>query len=285
MNSCIIGSADIADPAILADLDRVSLLPRTSEYSEFVRGNWCTFVLRNHTGDCRDKELVDYSGKALGTELDGQLRAIHDLIERTFVVSRVKWVRLFLFFGEGMLLPHRDFLELEKPFKRVHLPLQTNDAALHSEESHVFHMREGEIWFLDTGSVHSACNRSPTVRATIVLDFPGECDFDEILQPAAQKHVVPPCLLTRPGLTDDDQKSIADWTSRIDVQTFAECLWDLAGVHFDRNVSSVLAYEWLKGICEGSGSPGLLQRAEAARNFFIGDRGPGEKFSLRGSAS
>ncbi|GAL10893.1 hypothetical protein JCM19233_1878 [Vibrio astriarenae] len=46
-----------------------------------------------------------------------------------------------------MILPHKDYLEFEKGFTRVHVVLDIDETCFNSENDTVYQMKAGEVWF------------------------------------------------------------------------------------------------------------------------------------------
>src|SRR5580692_6936812 len=173
MNSCIVGHVELNRAAVVADVDCILASPTPSQnYSEYRFGTFITYILRSYQGTA-DGLFRGARGKAERSVLGASLRYIEDMVERTFATDRLQMMRAYLL-QDALLLPHCDYVEFKKDaarMVRLHVPLVTNPRALHSEEDTVYHMRVGEVWYLDVTRVHSACNGANLPRVSLVLDF------------------------------------------------------------------------------------------------------------------
>ncbi|WP_051058296.1 aspartyl/asparaginyl beta-hydroxylase domain-containing protein [Paraburkholderia hospita] len=177
----------------------------SQEYSEFHFGDWKTYVIWNQSGQDDDGRVADHGQAARPTPRGLGLGFLNNWMVRTFDVSKLKLARIHSM-GEGVLIPHRDFVEFgkhTKPWTRVHVPLVTNSSCMHSDESTVFRMRQGEVWFLDAANLHSAVNFSTERRLNLCLDFDiGHAEVADVLLPAAFNDIdsLTPELVRRPPL-------------------------------------------------------------------------------------
>ena len=143
------------------------------EYSEYRFGTWKNYVLWNGSGDEKDTLFKGANGGAVQTGLGRPLKYITSIVEENFHTDKLKMVRADLL-RDAVLVPHRDYVEFKSDSQRLarlHIPIRTDLNSLHSESAEVFHMRQGEVWYLDVSSIHSACNLSDGPRLSLVLDF------------------------------------------------------------------------------------------------------------------
>ena len=109
-------------------------------------------------------------------------------------------MRIFRICG-GLLVPHRDYTDIGDSYVRIIIPLAADARVLHSEDSTVYHMRPGEIWFVDTDRVHAACGLNDASRIALCLDFRAlNQDVRQKLLPHARVESVNPDLRYRPAL-------------------------------------------------------------------------------------
>ena len=241
-------------------------------YSDFVFGIWKSYVLYNGTGEENDALLSEFEGNAVPTPLGLRLKGIRNLIESSFDVNHLRWARAFVL-RDGVLLPHRDFLELKNGFTRLHLPIQTDLTCLHSEEDEVFHMGTGEIWALDARRVHSACNLRSSARVTLCLDFRPDVPISSLLihgLNGLSESV--PYIVSRPPLDEETMAWIRGVLWESSAENFREVVGTLCRVHFERSASAGAVYDWLIQFLSERGESDLLHRAVALRTFAIGER-------------
>jgi putative nonproteinogenic amino acid hydroxylase len=262
-----------------ADLSLLAALPFESHYSDFVYGKWTAFVLANESGDERDGLFSTDCGTARLTELGRRVPAVMELVERNFDTTRLQWVRVFAM-QAGMLMSHRDFVEFGTSKLRLNVPLQTDLTSLHSEESQVFHMPAGEIWFLDATRTHAAATLSDAIRLNICLDFDlPDTDPAAPLLPHARQFG-PPALLARPPVPD---AMLTDLRRRVmaaaDLQTVRELLWEAAHWQFSYAVSADDHFEWVAQALEAGPQAAKASVVRDFRRYCIERRHKGESFA------
>jgi hypothetical protein len=279
MNSRIIGNVEFESSVPVSEFDDILTNSRSSDYSEFVRGDWRYCVLMNPTGKADDGLMRRYHGRALNTPIVEMLPRLMNSLSMIFNLDLVRWLRVFIFGSDGLLFPHRDFLEVDRAYRRLHLPIKTNPSAMHSEEDTVFHMREGEIWYLDTTSIHSACNFSQSPRVSVVLDFPEDLS-DEQMTRVSSRANLPPRIINRPRFTPTESLQFISRWKAIDRSNFAEMAWELAALHFQREISCTDVFTMAEEVCLRSADREMLSRALAMRQFFIERRLLGQRFEF-----
>jgi hypothetical protein len=259
------------------ELDRLTAMELNQEYSDFTfGGSWSNCVLWNPTGDADDAELREFDGPSRPTGLARELPAIARLAEAVFDLRHARWVRVFKL-SRGVMLPHRDYLEMDEGFTRLHLPLQTDRTCLHSEGGHVYHMRLGEIWFLETDEVHSVCALGETTRISLCVDCAPGIGFEQLVRPSlAGEH--PPFLVDRAPYEGAGEAEVDRLVAGIDERTFREVVGTLSALHFRYDVHAAALYDWLVDGLTALGRDALAARAAHLRRYATEERSPGERF-------
>ncbi|HXQ71296.1 MAG TPA: aspartyl/asparaginyl beta-hydroxylase domain-containing protein, partial [Pyrinomonadaceae bacterium] len=174
MKSRIINKIELDDRLLERDIEKILKFNDVKEeYSEYRFGTWKNYVLWNGSGDEKDTLFKGANGGAVQTGLGRQLEYITSFVEENFHTDKLKMGRANLL-RDAVLVPHRDYVEFKsdsQSLARLHIPIRTDLNSLHSESAEVFHMRQGEVWYLDVSSIHSACNLSDSPRLSLVLDF------------------------------------------------------------------------------------------------------------------
>jgi hypothetical protein len=286
MNSRIIGTLSFDDDLLKQDIETILQFGDVrEEYSEYRFGLWKNYVLWNGTGDQKDTLYMGPDGGAFQTGLGNQLPYVNSVIDKFFHTDKLKMVRANLL-RDALLIPHRDYIEFKSESEhlaRVHLPLKTNSDALHSEGDSVFHLRCGEVWYLDASNVHSACNPSDEPRISLVLDFrlDGDSPLESVLkQPLNERPKTAPAIIERESLSDDFRNSIHALKHVINRANYRDILLFLSRVHFYKNVSGATLFDWMIEICEGSEDRELLEKFTNFKSYMIQDRQLGERFHL-----
>jgi hypothetical protein len=195
---------------------------------------------------------------------------VDELIVRTFRTEHVTLVRVFTASRGGFIRPHRDWTGAARAFTRFHLPLQTNDHAFNSEDDVVFHMRAGEIWFLDGARPHSGGCFAPTPRVHLVVDFDPNVPLDALFNAGVTRDERAPTSIERPPLKDEELCAFRDLAA-IATDANLDAIANLLGaLHFERRTSCAGMYDQLLEIAHATGSAAVAERAQRLRNAYVG---------------
>lgn len=279
MKSTIIGTLPLDPDRLAVEVEHIRQLHMQSTYSEFAFGRWESCVLANRTGDVRDAAIYAYEGPAVSTAHGRDLPYLMSIIEDCFDTTRLKWARLFAV-KNGVLISHRDYLELPPGFVRLNVSLATDRTCLHSEEDTVFHMRVGEIWNLHVSAVHSGCSLSEFHRILLVMDFDlKDRPIEGLLDPSVRlREPVEPLLIERPPLESEQLEALHSLSSIVNETNTRDVLQLLSKIHFYRQAGSQSCHDWFCEITRRSGNPRLHEKAVAFRRFCIEERRYGERF-------
>jgi hypothetical protein len=284
MHSSILGTTNCVS-GFNSDIQKIlSFNNENQNYSEFRIGDWKTYVLKNASG-LDDDGLVSESDLPLKlTPRGSNLTEINAWIDRYFVTDRLRLVRVHSM-GEGVLIPHRDFLEFDDRsdrWLRLHLPIKTNSTCLHSEEGEVFHMREGEVWLLDAARLHSATNDSSERRLNLCLDFElGDEPVTSVFASAASGLAIPsPKMIDREKMDKGFYEGLIGLSQCINDENFRDIVGLLSKVHFYREASLAQFFDWLLEVCLQSGSKNLIEKSSRFCSFLRAERSMNERFVL-----
>jgi len=286
MRSHILGKVEFDQTRLSADMAFIRNVPRIEEeYDEFSSGYWKNVSLWNASGDAEDTTYRDIQGGALQTDYGRKVPYIDELIRQVFDEKIIKMVRARNLI-DAILMPHRDFVELDKDndqYFRVVLALEDNTQAFHSDDDTVLRMRAGEIWNLDAGAVHAAVNFSAGNRQHVCVDFAFDGAFDEsdiFADKTFYNPDVRPTIPERKAFTAARRADLMALSRVIDKDNFKDIVHMLSKVHFRYEVPAAHTYDWLIEICENAKAPALADKAVRLRDYMIGDRAFGERFSM-----
>lgn len=281
MKSRILGKIGLDSSLLIPELTKILDFQSKDQYSEYTFGTWRSYVLANESGDGSDTSFRGYEGRLQRTALGRDLPYLGQVIEETFETDRLKWARIFLVHN-GLLISHRDFVEFEEPFVRLNIPLATDPSCLHSEEDLVFHMRRGEVWFLDARTVHSACSLFDFRRLSLCLDFSDDGrPLEEWLRPPYRNDgALSPHLVERQALTEKDRQILLALGELLTQENFRDLVGVLGKVHFYRQAHAADAFDWLVEMARRSRDPELVEKALAFKRFCIEERALGERFEF-----
>jgi hypothetical protein len=285
MNSRIIGAVELDDKLLGREIETIlGFADVKEEYSEYRFGTWKNYVLWNGSGDEKETLFKGMQGGAVKTGLGRPLEYINSVIEENFHTDRLKMVRANLL-SDAVLIPHRDYVEFKSDssrLARLHIPLRTDRESLHAEDDKVFHMKQGEVWYLDVNRIHSACNMSETPRISLVLDFgldgqPLETAFKN---PARCRPCPEPTMIERVPAGEEFLKTIDSLRHIINRTNYRDIVLFLARVHFYKDVALGVFFDWLVGICDGHEDGFLLEKSLSFREYMIKSRELSQRFAL-----
>jgi hypothetical protein len=285
MNSRIIGKLDFDDDLLRQEIEKILQFPDVKEeYSEYRFGTWKNYVLWNESGDEGDTLFQGVRGGTLKTGFGKQLEHINSVIEETFLTEKLKMVRANLL-RDAVLVPHRDYVEFKdnsSRLARLHIPISTDLNSLHAEDEHVFHMRKGEIWFLDVSRIHSACNMSERPRISLVLDFCLDgAPLETALKPTARGNAgIEPMMIEREPVSEDFLKTIASFKHVINKTNYRDIVLFLSRIHFYKDVRLDTFFDWLIEICVGVEDRSLLEKSIGFKRYMLKERELAQRFAL-----
>jgi hypothetical protein len=289
MRSFPLGMLELDDARLAPELAALLACNVTSEaYSEFKIGNWRTVVLWNTSGRDNDGLIAASEVTARPTPRARSLDYLNELIEQTFDVGRLRLVRAHVL-EDGVLIPHRDFLELapdEPRWCRLHLPIATSSACLHSEEDNVFHMRRGEVWFLDASLTHSACNSGVTPRVSLCLDFAlgdaalGNAAIETLVVDRSRLRPTTPVVIAREPLDRQFHAALRDLAKLLNRANYREVLNFLARVHFYKAVDINEFFTWIVELSSAAGDHELTAKMDGFVRFLRHDRNMHDRYAL-----
>ncbi|MFP3515930.1 aspartyl/asparaginyl beta-hydroxylase domain-containing protein [Pseudomonas sp. SIMBA_077] len=284
MNSTIIGTFN---HTLISESECKTISDFSHEnnsYSEFRIGDWKTYVIRSASGENEDGLISSSSNKAIITPRGHALPLLNSWIDSMFDTSKLRLARIHSL-GAGVLIPHRDFLELGPKiptWKRVHIPIKTNTQCFHSEEDTVFRMRPGEIWLFDASRLHSAVNFSERQRLNLCLDFElGDEPTCSLLRNGLHHGTLySPDIIQRPPLNDEFYQSLMGMSACLNEMNFRDVIGLLSKVHFYRRATLSEFFDWLLEITTRSGNETLKYKAIAFTRFLRAERSMSERFFL-----
>ncbi|MFF0835235.1 MULTISPECIES: aspartyl/asparaginyl beta-hydroxylase domain-containing protein [unclassified Streptomyces] len=287
MRSHILGRIELDQERLRKDLDYLAAVPTVEEeYDEFSNGFWKNIPLYNASGGSEDLLYRDLDGAAVRpTRHAEQVPYLDEIITTVYDQQRVQMARTRNL-KNAVVIPHRDFVELDREldlYFRTFMVLEDSPLAFHSDNDTVIHMRPGEIWFLDAAAVHSAVNFSDISRQALCVDLAFNGSFDEKEVFADASVYAPgatPELPDRKPFTAERAERIRSLADVIERENFRDILFLLAKVHFTYDVHPSETYEWLIAISKKAGDGKMVEKAERIRDFAIGARDLGERFSL-----
>ncbi|MFS0828665.1 aspartyl/asparaginyl beta-hydroxylase domain-containing protein [Pseudomonas phoenicis] len=285
MASEIIGTINIEHYQLGHDIERLrSIRKQPEEYDEFGQGHWKNISLYNATGEADDTRYKN-ARRCLPTEHLRQCPAIAKLIQEQFEPTALRMVRARSLV-DGLVIPHRDFVELDTAvtYYRVFLALEDNAQAFHSDEQGVFQMRAGEVWYLDAGISHAAINFGLNSRTFLCLDFIYEQRFEpaDIFKDRRSAHVQRHDIHIKrvPLQPLKEREIIAATATLIECFTFKDIVFALSKYHFIYDLPVASCYDWIISAAEQANNAPVLEKAKTLRRYLIEHRAMGERYAL-----
>lgn len=259
------------DPnALSGDLKRIANFPFNDSYKEFICGVWKSCVIWNQSGLTETPIISNYEGNAKPTPLAKQLTYLNQVLASVFNTQYIKYVRLVILGANSVVVPHRDYLELKSNFSRFHIPLVTNKHCYNSEEDHVYHLAEGEIWYLDATLVHSAaCLDSTLERLHLIIDFDCNIPMDRIFKTSVKELPLHHHEMKRAPLTTAQLTAINSLSHLINHTNFYDIIAILVKLHFYHQINASFALEKLLQITKDNADNSLVTRAISFANYCI----------------
>ncbi|WP_406725052.1 aspartyl/asparaginyl beta-hydroxylase domain-containing protein [Streptomyces sp. GD-15H] len=287
MRSHILGRIELDQERLKKDLEYLAVVPTVEEeYDEFSNGFWKNIPLYNASGGSEDRLYRDLQdAPAQPTQHAEQVPYLNELVTTVFNQDRVQMARTRNL-KNAIVIPHRDFVELDREldrYFRTFMILEESPLAFHADEDTVVRMRPGEIWFLDAAAVHSAVNFTDLSRQALCVDLAFDGSFDEKEAFADGSVYAPgatPDIPHRKPFTQERVEKILSLAGVIERENFRDILFLLSKVHFTYDVHPSETYEWLVAISKRAGDEKMVEKAERIRDFAIGARELGERFSL-----
>jgi hypothetical protein len=228
----------------------------------YATGGWSRCVLL-----ARNKKM----GNEVTTTAEGvALPYIVERIRKTFKPDMVDYAYIFAAHRGGYVRPHCDWLGITPLFTRLHIPLKTNDHCFNSEEDRVYHMRVGEIWFVDASLPHSGGCFSEETRLHLIVDLkPGTPLPDLFQERVSDMPLASQPLMERPSFTTGHLAAIHGLAAVASDMNLSLMLDLLGTIHFEKNVSCAAVYDWLAEIARRTGTPEVIQRAGEFRQRYL----------------
>jgi len=271
VESRVIGRVQVGGSDLATELTTIQ---RYSEYYSYVEcfGDWRSFTLANSTGCEADYIFREGQGGAKLTELGKRVPHLIELIAGIFDFSRVVQVRAFSL-SDGVVFPHRDYIEVNNAYVRLQVPLVTNPLAFHAEMDSVFQMQQGEVWYLAAERLHTACNLIETPRLNLCIDLVAD-DLAELgLEGFAPMSV--PATVARLPLTStvrSDLLGLARATNRYNVKDVIKVVLK---AHFLYEMSLQETIDLLLELGETCPDPAVDDRIREIERYMIGERDVG----------
>ncbi|QUQ67495.1 aspartyl/asparaginyl beta-hydroxylase domain-containing protein [Kutzneria sp. CA-103260] len=258
--------------ALARDLATMESFPYTNTYGEFACGHWRSCAAWNGSGDGLHTSLDAYDGPAVLTDLGKQLPYVEELVNRLFDVSLLRFGRIARLTPGSVLVPHRDYLELESDLIRIHLPLETDDSCLNSHENVIYHMNLGEIWFLDATKPHSAFSGWDRDRVHLVLDFKADSIGKILADDPAVTGIPADRTVSRPPMTPAESEAYVAAGALMTHVTHREFLKIAITALFTRDIEPTDVFSLFEAAAERSGDPDVLKAIEPMRAYFLHTR-------------
>lgn len=245
----------------------------TSAYEEYSVGRWASAPLWSDPSGQATGEVHEHDEPAQPIPSVRTLTGINALISNYFDVPSLRCARLFRASHGAIVLPHRDYLEHNRGFTRIHVPLVTDAAqARNTEDNSCFHMRRGEVWYLDARRTHSGGVTGSARRVHLVLDFTHTTRPVETILPSVGSPP-DPLVINRPALPENLVPSYIALAPYLNAASWREIFYILARVHLRYEAGAEDVYTWLERIAEQSGEDHdiLVKDIERMKKYYISD--------------
>lgn len=277
MKSRLLGSVDL-DPRRLADdLAAVQALPFNGSYREFAFGDLASSMLFNRTGDTNDIHIETYTGTGQLTAAGHAMPYVLGVATERFDLTTLRFARLIRLGPNTVLFPHRDYLELDRRFTRIHVPLRTDEQCFTAEDEIIYQMRLGEVWFIDASRLHSAASFSPVHRIHMLLDF------DEADEPLSLLRVpeggpgngamdLASHIVNREPIGAAQKRALDGLSGVLAYDNLTEVLSILVKTCYQRDVPMGRVYGWLQEMATVGGRPDVASHICELEKYLVTER-------------
>ena len=274
MRSKIVGFVEFDQARLDKDLARIEEIEFSRAYAEYACGSWSTCMIWNFSGSKDDSVLREYDGWAKVTEIGKPLEYINEVINENFNTEYLKSVRILKSEDDGIVLPHRDFLEFSKGFSRFQLPLYITDHSYNSENQTVYRMRQGEIWHVEAREVHCGGTFGKNKKINLLIDFAPDIPIETLIK-KSDKNVeeIVPDIIERRDLSKEQLETITTMGQIVNETNFRDMVNLLSKVHFFYQASAEDLGEWMVAVAETSNNPKVMQMALDYKGLLF-DCGP-----------
>ena len=269
-----LSKSTIDDRLLSKDIERMGRFKFHNPYGEFTQGECTCCYLWNVDGDEMNPFLSSYDGTACMTENALSLEYVTKFVTNTFSMQRLRFVRLAKLEPHSIIIPHKDYLELDDELVRIHVPIKTDENVLFGEQDRVFHLGTGEIWYLNAADTHTIASFSSNERIHMILDFsPGDIEGIFTSFKVASTTLVPEeCERERPAPSSDETSAIEGLKNIISMDNYKDVLAMLNKFYFRRAVPLSDVYGQLIRASEGSGDEALRREVQEYVEYFMKSR-------------
>lgn len=272
MKSFLLARLDLNISEIANTIRIIKSMEFDDAYQEYSLGTWKTKTLWNKTGSDAQSISMEYIGHARVTPSGEKLPYLNSLIENNFNIQHIKSVRIFHSANGGLIVPHRDYMEFKSGFKRFHLVLATDTTCLNSEENTVYHMQQGEFWFLEGRVTHSAASISSNGKYSLVIDFDPTIENSALFRQNNQFHfegLTPTIIEHRVKPSETLLTSLMSLSEMITPFNFSNVFHLLCKLHFEYAISGDEVYDLLGNISKNSNQPKVLELYKQVERCFL----------------
>jgi hypothetical protein len=250
------------EPAALRnDLDQCDRFRYSDAYNEFTCGSWKGAALCNNSGDIHDTRITDYEGPCRITDHGARMPYVMEVVRENFRTEHLRFVRLGRITPGSVMVPHRDYLELEEDLTRIHLPLHTSPDCYSSENDSVYQMKLGDVWFIDATQAHSAVSFFTEDRTHLILDF-GTATVEEALrfEPDPSAGIPADALVPRSPLTAEQRDALLGLSAVITPYNYRDVLALVIKQYFVSEISVEEIFELSCKIAAEAGQADALSK-------------------------
>ncbi|AZS88827.1 aspartyl/asparaginyl beta-hydroxylase domain-containing protein [Streptomyces griseoviridis] len=276
------GRVDIDPAAVAEDLARAAGFRFSEAYSDYLCGGlWKSLMLFASGGEGGDGLITNYdhARKSSVTAFGEQLPYLRQVVERNFHLENLNFARIAEM-TNSVTVPHRDLLELEdipqeaRNAHRMHIPLETNEGALFTEDNVVYRMAVGDVWFFDASKVHGAAALTTRSRTHLILDFTDAADAADVVRfPLELSGGIPEDRISkRPSLTDAELEALYRLADVVDLENYRDVLGLVIKKHYRRDGGEDFVWRTLTEIGRRCPDQAVRTKIQEELRFFLMER-------------
>lgn len=282
MHTLRFGNIDLDEQRLAKDLSSAAEFEYSYAYSNYICGGpWRSCMLWSVGGDTGSGLVTEYDHDRASskTPCADEVPYLMEVIEHTFDLTHLNFVRLALLSPGSVIIPHKDLLELnrisdpQRNAHRVHVPLRTDADCYFTQDNIVYRMKAGEIWFFDSSTEHSAACFSGTDRLHLMLDFTDVEDPLALIKssPSSPESdgIPPEAVIPRPKLTDIERETLLSLANIVDIHNYRDILGLVIKTHYRKDGGPDFIWDTMLKIGARSGDKAADAKIHELHEYFV----------------
>ncbi|KZN47808.1 aspartyl/asparaginyl beta-hydroxylase domain-containing protein [Pseudoalteromonas luteoviolacea] len=274
MNTHKIGNINIDYERAISELERSKNYAHSEAYSDFLCGGpWRSILLWSFGGINGDGFITNYDRNmpAAITPYGKDLSYLSQIIEDNFDTSKLTFARVARMPAGSVIMPHKDMLEIKENFKRVHIPIVTDEDCLYSEDDAIYRMRCGEVWYFESTKLHSVASLCKKERIHLLLDFEEVDESDHLFkfEQETTKAIPLENQASREMLSKQMRDQVNELSKVINFDNFREVISIVVKTHFRFDGGSNYIWDTLLHIAKVCENKAIGEKLHEMHHYMV----------------